>query len=513
MLPPVPFLYALLTELREAHTAWVVGGLLLTLVLVKRSSGDGRRLRTATVFTGLHLLLALVAGALRAADSRGWQTVHLTAQGIAAVAAVGMAISLVFGGLLPRLGLRPPRILGDVVGGAALFVALLGLAASAGFDLSGVIATSAVLTAVIGLALQDTLGNLVGGLALQLDKSISVGDWVRYGEVVGKVTDIRWRYTALETRNWETLIVPNGQLVKNNLLVLGRRGGAPAPWRRTLYVNVDYRHPPQRVIVVLEEAMRASPIRRVATTPTPQALFFDYAAEGYARYAVRYWLADLDVDDPTDSDVRLRVYNALERAGIQPALPGAARLLVREEERRDEETRRDREARFAAISRTELFVGLPEEDRRELADGLRVAPYGAGEVVTRQGDVASWLFLLASGEVSVRVEADGLEHEVSRLGPGSILGEMAMMTGEPRSATVVALSDCVCYRLERAAFEAVLRRRPQLAEDVAAVLARRRAQLDDLREDLDALARERRVNENEGALVNRIRSFFGLDEN
>ncbi len=508
----MPFFHALLAELREVHTGWAVAGLILTLVLVKRARSDGRRLRTVTVFTGLHVVLALIAGVMRATDARAWPTLHLTAQAFAAVAAVGMAITLVFGGLLPRLGLRPPRILGDVVGGAALFVVLLGLAASAGFDLSGVIATSAVLTAVIGLALQDTLGNLVGGLALQLDKSVSVGDWVRYGEVVGKVTDIRWRYTALETRNWETLIVPNGQLVKNNLLVLGRRGGAPTPWRRTVTLNVDYRHTPQRVIALLEEALRASPIARVAATPPPQAIFQDFA-DGYARYAVRYWLADLEVDDGTDSEVRLRVYNALERAGIEPALPGATRLLVRDEERREEEMQRDRAARFAAISRTELFLGLPEEDRRELADGLRLAPYGAGEVITRQGDVASWLFVLASGEVSVRVEAEGLEHEVSRLGPGSILGEMAMMTGEPRAATVVALTDTVCYRLDRAAFEAVLRRRPQLAEDVAAVLARRRAELDDLREDLDALARERRTTESEGALVSRIRQFFGLDEN
>lgn len=506
-------LEALFAEARDAHTLWVVAGLIVTSFLVQRDSGEGRaRRRTITIFSGLHLLLALIAGLNRAFDAYAYTTFHLTAQALAAVAGVGMAILLTFGGLLPRLGMRPPRILGDLVGGAALLVVLMALASSAGFNLSGVIATSAVLTAVIGLALQDTLGNLVGGLALQFDKSIGVGDWVRFGDLYGKVVDIRWRYTALETRNWETLIVPNGQLVKTAVLVLGRRVGEPELWRRTVTFQVDYRHPPREVIAAVEEGMRASPITRVAEKPPPHVLFFDYT-EGYARYAVRYWLDDIDVDDPVDSDVRVRIFNSLERAGLVPAVPSATRVIVHEEDRRQEDATREREARLRAISGTDLFVHLVEDDRRELADALRAAPFSAGEVITRQGTEAHWLFLLASGHVSVRVSVEGgLEHEVNRLGPGSFFGEMSLMTGAPRAATVVALTDVVCYRLHRTALEPVLRRRPALARDIAAVLARRRAQLDDMREDLDALARERRSAESENVLVSRIRQFFGLDD-
>ena len=111
-----------------------------------------------------------------------------------------------------------------------------------------------MLTAVIGLSLQDTLGNILSGLALQTDDTIHVGDWVKVGEVTGRVVDIRWRYTAVETRNWETAIIPNSFLVKNQVLVLGRRTGQPTQLRRWVWFNVDFRFPPTEVIRAVDDA-------------------------------------------------------------------------------------------------------------------------------------------------------------------------------------------------------------------------------------------------------------------
>src|SRR5262249_55575533 len=131
-------------------------------------------------------------------------------------------------------------------------------------NLSGIIATSAVLTAVIGLAFQDTLGNIVGGLALELDDSVSVGDWIKVGDVVGKVTEVRWRYTAIETRNWETVILPNSLLVKGQVTILGQRQGQPHYWRRWVYFNVDFRFRPSDVIASVHGALRGITIENVA---------------------------------------------------------------------------------------------------------------------------------------------------------------------------------------------------------------------------------------------------------
>jgi len=147
-------------------------------------------------------------------------------------------------GPLPRLDLRTPRILQDVAIAGTGIVALLLVASRSGLEITGLVATSAVITAVVALSLQDTLGNVLGGLALQTDESIQVDDWIKVGDVNGRVVDIRWRYTAVETRNGETVLIPNSVLLKNQVMVLGRRRGRPRQWRRWVFFQVDYRHPP-----------------------------------------------------------------------------------------------------------------------------------------------------------------------------------------------------------------------------------------------------------------------------
>src|SRR2546422_9639289 len=104
--------------------------------------------------------------------------------------------------------------------------------------------------------MQDTLGNLLGGLAIQLDNSVRVGDWVRVDELVGRVRDIRWRSTLIETRNWETVVIPNSTLMKSRVAILGRIEGAPLQWRRILNFMVDPAVPPARVIAIVDEEMR-----------------------------------------------------------------------------------------------------------------------------------------------------------------------------------------------------------------------------------------------------------------
>lgn len=169
-----------------------------------------RRLRAPTAMMVLHVgLILLVAGI----DSAGYdpRTAAIAAFAFSLLAFIGLAQILVFWIALPRVGVRVPRIVVDVATAVVSIIALIAVGKRAGFSVTGLITTSAVLTAVIGFAMQDTLGNLIGGLALQMDSSIRVGDWISLGpnQPAGQVSEIRWRYTAIETRNWETVIVPN----------------------------------------------------------------------------------------------------------------------------------------------------------------------------------------------------------------------------------------------------------------------------------------------------------------
>jgi small-conductance mechanosensitive channel/CRP-like cAMP-binding protein len=431
----------------------------------------------------------------------------------ATLAVILLAGTVLFNGVAPRVGLGPSRILQDVLIAGSVVVALFTLASHAGLNLSGLVATSAVLTAVIGLAFQDTLGNIVTGLALQLDKSIAIGDWIEVGNVNGRVTEIRWRYTAIETRNWETMIVPNSLLVKGQVLVLGRRLGQPRLWRRWVRFNIDFRFSPSDVIETVDAALQSAPIENVAQEPAPHCILSDLT-ESYARYAVRYWLTDFARDDPTDSVVRTRIYFALRRVGIPLSIPAHAVFLTSDtSERRAEKSRQDQERRSQALAKIDLFSGLSEEEREQLAEGLTLAPFARGEIITRQGREAHWLYIVVEGEVVVRVSAgNGPSREVARLKAGDFFGEMSLLTGEPRAATVVAQTDVECFRLDRRVFQQLLESRPEIAEQVAEVLAKRSTQLAGVRDNRDDDTERRRLRDTQTDLLDKIRRFFALDE-
>ncbi|HWN30405.1 MAG TPA: mechanosensitive ion channel domain-containing protein, partial [Burkholderiales bacterium] len=141
------------------------------------------------------------------------------------IAAIKLTSLFVFRIVLPLLRLQAARIVEDLV--IIIAYAAWGLVQLryAGLDLGGIITTSAVITGVIAFAMQDTLGNVLGGLALQLDKSIEVGDCIKVDNLTGRVAEIRWRSTSIETGNGETVVIPNSQLMKNKFTVLGRRFG------------------------------------------------------------------------------------------------------------------------------------------------------------------------------------------------------------------------------------------------------------------------------------------------
>jgi CRP-like cAMP-binding protein len=385
-------------------------------------------------------------------------------------------------------------------------------------QLSGLVATSAVVTVVLGLSLQATLGNVLGGIALQLDDSIHVGDWLQLPSgTQGKIVAIRWRHTLIETRNWDTIVVPNASLLAENITILGLRSDQPVQHRMWVYFNVDFRYSPEEVINTVEDALQSAPIPNVAAVPPPNCICYDFAkqgAESFGYYAVRYWLTELASDDPTNSSVRVRVYAALKRAGIPLAVPGQTVWVSMDDpQHQARKLEREQAHRASALAHLEMFKQLDQEDMAKLAEGMKPAPFGRGEVITRQDSVAHWLYVLTRGECEVRVRGEGgVEKLVARLEAPNVFGEMGVMTGERRTASVIAATEVECYRLDKEIFQGVLRRRPELVSSMSAVMARRRVELLSVREDLNAEERTRRIGEEHKHLIASIQSFFGLDQ-
>lgn len=147
---------------------------------------------------------------------------------------------LLFEFLLPLCHVRIPRIIADIV----ITIGYIGWGLfrlyASGMALGEIVTTSAVITAVIAFAMQDTLGNLLAGVSIQLDNSIAIGDWLQVDTTCGRVVEINWRATTIETRNWETVVIPNSHLLKQRFTVLGRRRGEPLQWRRWVWFDLTW---------------------------------------------------------------------------------------------------------------------------------------------------------------------------------------------------------------------------------------------------------------------------------
>ncbi len=504
---------------QSRYLVWLVLGFFVAAVLLYvYVRGERQRLRTAAAlfvlaFIGL-LITAPLAPPAGGAESLAYRSVKWAARFVEGVAVINVASVLVFNVLLTGARLRVPRILRDLLLAAAYILLGLTLLTESGVNLNSIIVTSTVITAAIAFSLQDTLGNVMGGLALQMERTITVGDWIRVGTDEGRVTEIRWRQTSVETRNWDTIVIPNSVLMRGQVTLLGHRTAAPRQQRRWVYFNVDFRFAPSDVIATVEAALRSEAIEHVAREPAPHCLLVDFR-DSYAYYAARYWITDLAPTDPTDSVVRQRIYFALKRAGIALSIP-AHMLFIEEDDagRRERKRKEEIARRCEALRQVELFAPLTEEERAELAAHLNLAPFIRGEVVTRQGATAHWLYILRRGEAEVRVAVPGseLSERVATLREGDFFGEMGLLTGTPRTATIIALTDVECYRLDKNNFNDVLTNRPEIAQDLASILARRRVELDAVLGELSEEAKRQRLSHLHTDMLGRIRHFFKLDK-
>ncbi len=444
--------------------------------------------------------------------TRGAEVLHeafMIGSGIALIRLWGL---LVFRIVLPAIKLSPPRITEDIFVIIAYIAWGMVRLRYAGLDLTGIVATSAMITAVVAFAMQDTLGNILGGLALQLDNSIGIGDWIKVDDTVGKVVDIRWRSTLVETRNWETVVFPNSQLMKNKFLVLGRRTDQPVQWRRWVWFNVNLEVPPTKVIAVIEQAIQRTDIVNVARDPAPNCVLMDMDEKGYGRYALRYWLTDLLIDDPTDAIMRWHIMTALQRAGIRLGVQEQRVHITAENENEEALRQREIQLRLKTLRKVELFSPMTDQELRALAERLRYVPFAKGNAITAQGDPKShWLYIIIRGEADVYLETpEGGRRPIRTLAKGSFFGEMGLMTGEPRSASVVARTDVECYRLDKEAFEEILRARPAIADEISHILVARRAELDSILQHAGMVASSTEMAQQHREILSTIRRFFGL---
>lgn len=482
-----------------------------------------RRVRRLFVTYVLYAIAAGLAFAFHALELSTWTNAFVIVRDLMhAYLIVTLVAMLLFTVVLPTVSIELPLIASDLLVGFGFVIASLVVLAKNGMSPTNAVLSGAVISAVLVISLQSTLGNILGGVALQLDGSIQDGDWIQFPDGrVGRVRAVRWRHTVVETRDFATIIVPNAQLLAQSIVLLGKRDGLPTPARLAIPLNIDARFSPARVTEIITTALQAAPIENVADEPPPVCACVDMAKdtrEGVIAYLVRYSILELAAEEATSSRVRARIYAALRREDIQIGIPAAVAFSDPTDESVQRRRARELDERLAVLRQVPLFQSLNEDELRSVAADLQRAAYAEGEMIFRQGAVASSLFILASGTVEIRTNVDpdgpGGEPErpifVAKVRGPNYFGERGMMTGEPRSADVVAATDVDCYQLHRGAFQKVLLARPEIVQELSERLARRRVELESARDGLDATTEEGRAHNEIERVRRAITSFFGL---
>jgi small-conductance mechanosensitive channel/CRP-like cAMP-binding protein len=361
------------------------------------------------------------------------------------------------------------------------------------------IAGSGVAAFVIGFAMQDLLGNILAGFALFFSKPFKVGDWLLVDTHHARVLEVTWRSTRLLTDDDVLLEVPNGTLVKQPIINFHQPDSRHA--LRTT-IGLHYNVPPARAQAVLRQA--AGTVPGVCPEPPPQVQVNQFA-DSAVVYEVKFWIDDHAIKSRIMSEVRSHCWYAVRRAGMEIPFPT---ITLNQPGPRDMAAEA-RAAASAALRSHSIFSFLSVEQVENLVRHSTVALFASGERLVEQGAEGTSMFLIVQGPVEVRVKHEGSEKAVTRLGPGDCLGEMSMLSGEKRSATVVALAEVEAVEITHAAFSAFVHQNPDVLNRLGDLLLKRQQQNI---ENAATRAEAPGVVETRDSVMRQLRSFFELGE-
>jgi small-conductance mechanosensitive channel len=359
-----------------------------------------------------------------------------------------------------------------------------------------ILTASAVSAVVVGFALQDTLGNAFAGLGIQIEKPFRVGNWIKVGDFEGKVSQVTWRATKLLTRAGTYIVVPNNIISKESITNYSE---PILPVRIWVEVGATYNKPPNVVKAAMMEAIEQAPL--ALKSPGPDVLLMDFAGSAIT-YRARFWIAEFEVDDIARDQVRTAIFYAFARRGIE--IPYPIQIEMSREESSSAILTRD--DMVSLLGDVQIFASLSEDERKQLAARCRESIYATGETVVRQGEAGASMFVVYSGQVKVTIEPGN--REVARTDPGGFFGEMSLLTGDPRTATVSATCDSILLEIPADGFRQIALAKPAVVEAVGVALVARRAGLDQARAEaalLDASLREQ-----SRSLIGRVRRFLRL---
>ncbi len=366
-------------------------------------------------------------------------------------------------------------------------------------DLAALFTTSTILGVIIGLALQDTLGNLFSGLAIQADQPFQIGDVIRIDQKgEGIVESVSWRGVQIRTFQNKLIVISNSVLGKE-IVEVAPRDNLNA---RIVFFNTLYGNSPAKTIQTARDAIRQ--VENVSPKIRPIVRVKNLSESGL-DFEIKYWIEDYAKYNDTDALIRQRIWYAFQRESIEFAYPTRT-VHVETKTQTDVFAEPDDEI-FERMSSVPIFAPLSDEETQKLARASRVRVFAPGESIVRQGQKGNSMFVIHRGAVDVQIKEDGAVKSLRKLREGDFFGEMGLLTGEPRAASVLAEEETEVLEIDNQCLKPILEENPALVESLSIIVEERRVALDVVENEMS----EDKITGKSGAFDS-IKRFFGLKD-
>ncbi|MEO6052993.1 MAG: mechanosensitive ion channel family protein [Chthoniobacterales bacterium] len=352
----------------------------------------------------------------------------------------------------------------------------------------------------IGFALQDLLGNIIAGFTIYFGGQFKAGDWLLIENKHAEIMEINWRSTRMRTTDHVYLDVPNSKITKDMVTNFNFPTNLHA---LRLEVGVHYDSSPTLVKEVIAKAAGMAP--DVLKDPPPNVYLKEFAAYSII-YEVKFWINDHSRFSPVHSDIRTNIWYALKRHGITIPYPIHTELYAEEKPKPPNATDINREA----LTKASFAECLSAEHIARLTQTAKTVQFGKGEHLTEQGNEGNSMYILIRGMAEVIVFANGTRSSVAKLGAGDCIGEMSLLTGERRSATVVALTDCDAVKIDKNDIAPIIADTPTLLDSLSNLLAQRKLQLEGVTAVTGENVHDEKRREYSAGFLRSLKRFFAV---
>jgi small-conductance mechanosensitive channel/CRP-like cAMP-binding protein len=411
--------------------------------------------------------------------------------------------------LLTRLAGGPPsRFIHQIILSVISIFAAAGYCSWAfGIEVGSLVAGSAVISIVIGLALQETLGNFFSGMVLQASVPFQAGDWIQIGTVEGKVVEMTWRAVTLITNAGNYVLMPNSSVAKEQIINYHCPTLAMAA---NVAVGVDYAVPPNDAKRVLIQAAKDTPGVLADPAPSVALASFDDSSISYKVY---FWIDQPPKHGAIEQAVRVNIWYRLNQAGYGIPFPIRTVEYTNLDRKQAAAKQSAHGSRVEVVKRSPLFSEMAPELQEKLAAETRGYDMAAGQVFYRQGEAGSSLFILEKGSVEITWKAEGAdakEVHIADFEAPAVFGEVSAMTGQPRAATYRAKTETRVIEVDRNHLQGLFSQDPKLAEHISQLVAERQTQRDELLKKAGASHAGPNPQAQDQTVLDRMKRLFTL---